>query len=98
MDPPHLIVESLQSLTDTDAAALASLLTQLSSSAEFDRARTEAMIAHGTTELLVARDSGRIVGTATLVAAPSLTGMRGHVEDVVVDEAERGRGIARLLL
>ncbi|MEA1264070.1 GNAT family N-acetyltransferase [Microbacterium sp. STF-2] len=27
-----------------------------------------------------------------------MTGLRGHVEDVVVDEAARGRGIARLLL
>ncbi|MEZ7756266.1 GNAT family N-acetyltransferase [Microbacterium paraoxydans] len=63
-----------------------------------DRARTEAVIAHEATELLVARDSGRIVGTATLVTALSLTELRGHVEDVVVDEAERGRGIARLLL
>ncbi|PMC05383.1 GNAT family N-acetyltransferase [Microbacterium sp. UMB0228] len=56
------------------------------------------MIAHEATDLLVARDRGIIVGTATLVTAPSLTGLRGHVEDVVVDEAVRGRGIARLLL
>ncbi|KYK00177.1 hypothetical protein AUV07_05480 [Microbacterium sp. CH1] len=98
MDQPPLIVESLQSLTDTDAAALASLLTPLSASVDFDRARTEAVIAHEATDLLVARDRGRIVGTATLVTAPSLTGLRGHVEDVVVDEAVRGRGIARLLL
>lgn len=98
MDESPLTIESLRELTDADAEAIASLLVQLSSSAAFDRARTEAVIAHEATELLVARDSGRIVGTATLVTAPSLTGLRGHVEDVVVDEAARGRGIARLLL
>ncbi len=98
MDESLLTIESLRELTDADAEAIASLLVQLSASAEFDRARTEAVIAHEATDLLVARDFGRIVGTATLVTAPSLTGLRGHVEDVVVDEAERGRGIARLLL
>lgn len=98
MDESPLTIESLRELTDADAEVIASLLVQLSSSAAFDRARTEAVIAHEATELLVARDSGRIVGTATLVTAPSLTGLRGHVEDVVVDEAARGRGIARLLL
>lgn len=98
MDQPRLTVKPLQSLTDADAAALASLLTQLSASATFDRARVESIIDHDATELFVVRDAGSIVGTATLVTAPSLSGTRGHVEDVVVDEAARGRGIARLLL
>ncbi len=77
MDEPPLTIESLRELTDPDAEAIASLLVQLSSSAAFDRARTEAVIAHEATELLVARDSGRVVGTATLVTAPSLPGFAG---------------------
>jgi ribosomal protein S18 acetylase RimI-like enzyme len=35
---------------------------------------------------------------ATLVSVPLPTGLRGHVEDVVVDQSLRGRGIARQLL
>ncbi len=35
---------------------------------------------------------------ATLVTFPVPTGLRGHVEDVVVDQAMRGQGIARRLL
>jgi ribosomal protein S18 acetylase RimI-like enzyme len=35
---------------------------------------------------------------ATFVSFPLPTGLRGHVEDVVMDESMRGRGIARKLL
>lgn len=91
-------VEVLSSVTDDDAADVARLLAQLSKSATFDRSRLEAIVAHDATELLVVRDADRIVGTATLVTFPLPTGLRGHVDDVVVDEAMRGRGIARTLL
>jgi|SRR5215213_9090538 len=88
----------LDHLTDVDAAAIQQLLPQLSSSAVFDSARIEAIIQHPAADLLVARLSGDIVGMATLVKFPLPTGLRGHVDDVVVDEAHRGQGIARKLL
>ncbi|WP_229661279.1 GNAT family N-acetyltransferase [Microbacterium nanhaiense] len=91
-------VEVLMSVNDVDAADIARLLTQLSTTATFDRSRLEAIVTHDATELLVVRDEGRIVGTATLVTFPLPTGLRGHVDDVVVDESMRGRGIARALL
>ena len=81
-----------------DAAALARLLGQLSTTATFDTGRLHAIIDHEATELLVARVGGQIVGMATFVSFPLPTGLRGHVEDVVVDESMRGRGIARKLL
>jgi ribosomal protein S18 acetylase RimI-like enzyme len=93
-----LPVEVLSSVADADARDLARLVAQLSKTATFDRSRVEAMIAHDATELLVVRDSGRIVGAATLVTFPLPTGLRGHVDDVVVDESARGKGIARALL
>lgn len=92
------IVEVLSSVTDTDAKGIAHLLAQLSTTATFDRSRLEAIVTHDATELLVVRDGGRIVGTATLVTFPLPTGLRGHVDDVVVDEAMRGKGIAQTLL
>ena len=35
---------------------------------------------------------------ASLVVYPLVTGIRGHVDDVVVDESARGHGCARALL
>ncbi|MBD3251156.1 GNAT family N-acetyltransferase [Candidatus Uhrbacteria bacterium] len=40
----------------------------------------------------------RIVGMAVLVPAQKLTGLEGHVEDVVVHDAHRGMGIGRALM
>lgn len=91
-------VELLSSMSEGDECDIAHLLAQLSKSATFDRARLEAVIDHDATELLVVRDSGRIVGAATLVTFPLPSGLRGHVDDVVVDEAQRGKGVARALL
>jgi ribosomal protein S18 acetylase RimI-like enzyme len=50
--------------------------------------------------LLVARDpdqDGRIVGSLTLVVFPIPTAMRAWIEDVVVDESARGRGVGAAL-
>lgn len=91
-------VELLTSLSDEDARELANLLSQLSTTAAFDRSRIIGMLDHDATELIVARAGGRVVGTATLVTFPLPSGVRGHVEDVVVDASMRGRGVARLLL
>ncbi|MCI0155733.1 GNAT family N-acetyltransferase [Leifsonia shinshuensis] len=85
-------------LPDADLDAIGRLLPQLSSTATFDRGRVEAMLEHDGTDLIVAREDGRIVGMATLVSFPLPTGVRGHLDDVVVDSQLRGRGIARLLL
>ena len=49
------------------------------------------------TSLLIARVSGTIVGMLTLVLFRIPTGVRAIIEDVVVDEAHRGRGIAEAL-
>lgn len=91
-------IEILSSISRADADDLSSLLGQLSKTASFDRVRIEAIVAHEATDLLVARIDGRVVGTATFVEIPLPSGQRGHVEDVVVDEEKRGRGIARSLL
>lgn len=43
------------------------------------------------------RDGGRIVGMLTLVVFRIPTGVRAWIEDVVVDEALRGRGVGEVL-
>ena len=92
-----VVVETLAEVSPADAAALARLLGQLSTTASFDPDRIRSVIEHESTDLLVARVDGDIVGMATFVSVPLPTGLRGHVEDVVVDGSMRGRGIARKL-
>lgn len=96
--PAEIRVQVADSLSDDDLAAIERLLPQLSSTATFDRARIESMLEHDGTDLIVARDGDRLVGMATLATFPLPTGVRGHLDDVVVDAEQRGRGIARTLL
>jgi ribosomal protein S18 acetylase RimI-like enzyme len=49
------------------------------------------------TILLVAQQAETVLGMLTLVVFRIPTGVRGIIEDVVVDEAYRGRGIAETL-
>ena len=80
--------------TDEVLAALARLLPQLSSSASpVTRDELLEMVTSDASHLLVARDdTGRIVGSLTLVVFRIPTGVRAWIEDVVVDEAVRGSG------
>lgn len=85
-------------LSASDAPRIEALLPQLSSTATFDLDRLRTLIAAPDSHLFLAREQDRLVGMATLVTFPLVTGWRGIVEDVVVDRRARGRGIARLLL
>lgn len=49
--------------------------------------------------LLVARDdAGRIIGTLTFVRYRVSSGIKGRIEDVIVDEVARGHGVGELLV
>lgn len=48
--------------------------------------------------LLIATIDHKIVGTLTLATYPTLSALRGWIEDVVVDESSRGRGVGRKLV
>jgi ribosomal protein S18 acetylase RimI-like enzyme len=79
--------------------ALARLVPQVSRSSP---PPTEAEVAEMTgapgTHVLVAKtDDGVIVGCLTLVVFRIPTGVRAWIEDVVVDEAGRGRGVGSAL-
>jgi ribosomal protein S18 acetylase RimI-like enzyme len=76
--------------------ALARLIPQLTeSSAPPTLDELRALVEEDATTLLVATDaSGVIVGTLTLAMFRIPTGLRAWIEDVVVDEAARGQGVA----
>jgi ribosomal protein S18 acetylase RimI-like enzyme len=88
----------LTEVTDEAVDAFARLLPQLSASAgPVDRAGLDRVVANPANAVLVARSGDDVVGTLTLVVVPLLTGVRAHIEDVVVDEAARGYGVGAAL-
>ena len=91
-------VEEAVAVTDELVAAFARLVPQLSRSSpvpgELELAE---IVASPATVLLVARDGEDIVGSLTLALFRIPTGMRAWIEDVVVDEAARGRGVGEAL-
>ena len=58
----------------------------------------KAIIAAPGTSLLLARESGRIVGMLTVLVCATPTGIRALIEDVAVDTHARGQGVGELLM
>jgi ribosomal protein S18 acetylase RimI-like enzyme len=92
-------VESAKTVTDELVEAIARLLPQLSRSApQPDRAELEAIVGSPATALLLAHTDDGIVGSLTLALFRIPTGIRAWIEDVIVDEAERGQGAGEALV
>lgn len=78
--------------------AFRALLPQLSRSAPpVDEEVLAEIVASPATHLLVARDGDAVLGSLTLAVFRIPTGLRAWIEDVVVDEAGRGRGVGQAL-
>jgi ribosomal protein S18 acetylase RimI-like enzyme len=91
-------VSVVQRVDDDIVGAWARLLPQLSGSAEPVTAEVlREVVDSPATDLLVARSNGAVVGFLTLVVFRIPTGRRAWIEDVVVDEAARGRGVGEAL-
>lgn len=82
-----------------EADALGRLLRQVSSSAtSLTPERVSEVLRTPSTSVVVARLDGQIVGMALLLTLTTLSGNTGYVEEVVVDEAARGRHVAAMLM
>jgi len=91
-------VEVVHEVTDELVAAFARLVPQLSATTgPPGRKALEEIVGSSAITLLVARAEGTIVGTLTLAMFPIPTGFRAWIEDVVVDQAARGRGVGEAL-
>ena len=91
-------VEVLTEVTSEVVQAFGRLLPQLSSTAPpLDAAVLADIASASASTMLIARSGGQIVGTTTLVVFRIPTGIRAWIEDVVVDEAVRGRGVGEAL-
>ncbi|MGA2970442.1 MAG: GNAT family N-acetyltransferase [Acidimicrobiales bacterium] len=91
-------VEIVEEANDEVVDALNQLLPQLSSTATLlTLAQLRDLVDSASTTLFVARSEGILVGTLTLAVFRIPTGLRGWVEDVVVDETARGTGVGEVL-
>ncbi len=81
-------------VTDDMVAAFEQLIPQLSSSSPPPpREYLERIVDSEASHLLLAVEDGVIYGSMTLVVFAIPTGIRAWIEDVVVDEAARGKGV-----
>jgi GNAT superfamily N-acetyltransferase len=83
------------SADDALREAVAALLPQLSSSAtSLTLEQLQRVVTDSSTTLFLAYDDDRLVGTLTLAAFVLPTGLRAWIEDVVVHDSARRRGVA----
>jgi ribosomal protein S18 acetylase RimI-like enzyme len=91
-------VREISAADDATLEALNRLLPQLSKSAKPLVLDDLAMLVNSdASHLLVAEEDGAVLGSLTLVVFPIPTGIRAWIEDVVVDDAARGKGVGAAL-
>jgi ribosomal protein S18 acetylase RimI-like enzyme len=90
-------IQVVESVSKSLVEDVARLLPQLSSTSPPSAAELAEIVDSPATSLLVARDGEAILGTLTLAFFRIPTGVRAWIEDVVVDESARGRGIGEAL-
>lgn len=78
---------------------MAALLPQLNPALAIpSKEELAAVLADSAVTLLVARDGQGIVGTATVIVFRTPAWAKARIEDVVVDEGARGRGVGESLV
>lgn len=91
-------IYELTEFTDDVTAIFDRLIPQLSSSNPPPTGETLAKIIDAdASRLLVAEEDGVVLGSLTLVLFAIPTGLRAWIEDVVVDESARGKGVGEAL-
>ena len=97
---------TIRDATNADVPALLRLLRQLDPPAEAPdepaaRAALDAVSRHPGMRLVVAEADGEVVGSVVLAVLPNLTHHAmpwAQLENLIVDEAHRGRGVGRALM
>ena len=93
---------NIEAATEVNAElerALAVLLPQLNPALAMpSRAHLAALLADPASTLLIAKEGAAIVGTATVLVYTSPAWVKARIEDVVVDQNARGRGVGEALV
>jgi ribosomal protein S18 acetylase RimI-like enzyme len=91
-------IRKVSEQTEKDLREINNLIPQLSQSAKLlTKAEFTSLLNAESTHLYFAEDKEQVLGMLSLVTFPIPTGLRGWVEDVVVDAGARGKGVGKLL-
>lgn len=91
-------IEVVDRVDNDLVAAFERLIPQLSSSSPPPtRDQLEQLVDNDDTVLFVAKIDGQVVGSLTLAFYRIPTGLKAWIEDVVVDDSARGRGLGEAL-
>lgn len=83
--------------SDELLTAMRRLMVQLTAAPPPDMSELNEMLSSGATTLFLARQADEIIGMAALTVFRVPSGLKAWIEDVVVDEAQRGKGIGEAL-
>ena len=98
MPSENLVIERVASVSDELLKAFSILLPQLSTTNKsISKEHLAEIVTSPVTTLLVARLNGQIVGSLTLVMFRIPTALRAWIEDVVVDDSVRSKGVGEAL-
>ena len=92
-------IRKVENVDEKLVAAYQKLIPQLSSSSSppSETELTSIVNSDSAIVLIAEEDTGDIVGSMTLIIFRIPTGIRAWIEDVVVDDAARGKGVGKAL-
>ena len=92
-------VEAVKEVTPQLMAALARLLPQLNPKLEMpDKERLQRLIKDPAATLLIAISGDDIIGTTTVIVYTTPFWIKARLDEVVVDDSARGKGIGEALV
>ena len=92
-------IERLTEATDELVETIERLLPQLTEARKPPTLeQLQEVVANQTLLVVRDEDDGRIIGTLTFVLYRVSSGIKGRIEDVIVDESARGQGIGETLV
>ena len=93
-----MIIEHVTEASDELVATIRALLPQLTEARTPPTLEQLQDVVSNQTLLLARGDDGGVIGTLTFVLYRVSSGVKGRIEDVIVDESARGQGVGEALV